>query len=227
MGGTIWIVVPAYNEEHHIEGVIEDLKSHGYKNIVVIDDGSKDRTGWAAQQAGATVLRHVVNRGQGAGLKTGIDFAIQEEADYIVTFDSDGQHMAKDIATLLAPVQAGDAEVALGSRFLTGSSDIPFSRRILLKGSIFVIWLFYGIKMTDAHNGFRILSKDAASKINIKSNRMEHASEIINEIKRNRLRYIELPVTIRYNDPRHLNGQGSYTGAIKIFLKMILQKLMR
>ena len=201
MGGTVWIVVPAYNEEHHIEGVIGDLKSHGYNNIVVIDDGSNDRTGWVSQQAGATVLRHVLNRGQGAGLKTGIDFALQEGADYIVTFDSDGQHMAKDIAPLLAPVQARDAEVALGSRFLTGSIDIPFSRRILLKGSIFVIWLFYGIKMTDAHNGFRILSKDAASKINIKSNRMEHASEIINEIKRNKLRYIELPVTIRYNDP--------------------------
>ncbi|MEK6960924.1 MAG: glycosyltransferase family 2 protein [Nanoarchaeota archaeon] len=227
MGGTVWIVVPAYNEEHHIEGVIGDLKSHGYNNIVVIDDGSNDRTGWVSQQAGATVLRHVLNRGQGAGLKTGIDFALQEGADYIVTFDSDGQHMAKDIAPLLAPVQARDAEVALGSRFLTGSIDIPFSRRILLKGSIFVIWLFYGIKMTDAHNGFRILSKDAASKINIKSNRMEHASEIINEIKRNKLRYIELPVTIRYNDPRHLKGQGSYTGAVKIFLKMILQKLMR
>jgi len=227
MGGTVWVVVPAYNEEHHIEGVIEDLKSHGYKNIVVIDDGSKDRTGWVSQQAGATVLRHVVNRGQGAGLKTGIDFALQEGADHIITFDSDGQHQAKDIQSLLAPVQSGESDVALGSRFITGAGDIPYSRRILLKGSIFVIWLFYGIKMTDAHNGFRALSKDAASKINIKSNRMEHASEIINEIKRNKLRYIEMPVTIRYNDPRHMKGQGSYTGAVKIFLKMVLQKLMR
>ena len=227
MGGSVWIVVPAYNEEHHIEGVIEDLQSHGYKNIVVVDDGSKDRTGFVAQEAGATVLRHVVNRGQGAGLKTGIDYALLQDASHIVTFDSDGQHMAKDIKSLMVPVQNGEVDVALGSRFLGGTTDVPLSRKILLKGSILIIWLFYGIKMTDAHNGLRVLSNDAARKINIKSNRMEHASEIINEIKRNKLRYTELPITVRYSDPRHMQGQGSYTGAVRIFLKMVLQKLMR
>lgn len=243
MDGTIWIVVPAYNEEKHIIGVIEDLQSNGYHHIVVIDDGSKDNTADASRQAGAIVLTHVINRGQGASLKTGIDFALLHDADYIITFDSDGQHQAKDIATLLSPLEKDEADIVLGSRFLHGAASsvgstmgstmesinppIPLSRQILLKGSIFVIWIFYGLKMTDAHNGFRALSRRAAERITIKSNRMEHASEIINEIKRNNLRYLEKPVTIRYNDPRHIHGAGSYFGAIRIFLKMVLHKLMR
>lgn len=227
MGGTVWVVVPAYNEERHIEGVVEDLRTHGYRNIVVIDDGSTDRTSDISQKAGATVVRHIINRGQGAALKTGIDFALSNGAEYLITFDSDGQHQAKDIHDLLTPVQQGESEVVLGSRFLGTPDNVPLSRRILLRGSVFIIWLFYGLKMTDAHNGFRVLSRHAAERIDIRSNRMEHASEIINEIKRKQLRYIEMPVTIRYNDPRHMHGHGSYTGALRIFFKMVLQKLMR
>ena len=242
MSEHTWIVVPGYNEERHIEAVIEDLHMHGYRNIVVVDDGSKDSTGEAARRAGATVLTHIINRGQGASLKTGIDFAISQGADYVVTFDSDGQHQANDIKIMIKLLKTGDVDVVLGSRFLPyashqGSSPsyqgaspsqaIPLSRRILLKGSIFVIRLFYGMAMTDAHNGFRALSRHACERIEIRSNRMEHASEIINEIKRNNLRYVERPVTIRYNDPRHLQGAGSYLGAIRIFLKMVLHKIMR
>lgn len=234
MNESIWIVVPAYNEEDHINKVIEDLNTNGYHNIVVVDDGSKDATQTVAAKAGATVLSHIINRGQGAALKTGIDYSLLEGADYIVTFDSDGQHQATDIKSLLQPLNDGAADITLGSRFLRpqgqqerASPHIPFSRRILLKGSVLVIALFYGISMTDAHNGFRAMTRHAAEQIQIKSNRMEHASEIINEIRRNNLRYLEKPVTVRYDEERHLHGQGSFVGAIRIFLKMVLHKLMR
>ena len=94
---SVWIVIAGYNEEKRIEAVISDLKKNGYHNVVVVDDGSKDATGAVAVDAGATVLRHVMNRGQGAALKTGIDFAVKNDAEIIVTFDADGQHHSKKI----------------------------------------------------------------------------------------------------------------------------------
>ena len=225
--GPVFVVVPAYNESKRITTVIKDLRSHGYKNIVVIDDGSKDNTGEVAVAAGATVLTHLVNRGQGAGLRTGIEYALLHGASVIVTFDSDGQHLASEIKKLLAPL-TGNVDVVLGSRYLgIDTAHIPFIRRVLHFGSRVIIYLFYGLWMTDAHNGFRAFSRKAALRIDIRSNRMEHASEIIGEIKRQGLRYIEVPVFIRYTDETMQKGAGGFMGALRILSKMILQKLTR
>lgn len=223
-----YIVVPAYNESKRIGAVIKDLQAHGYKHIIVIDDGSVDTTGTVAARAGATVLTHSVNRGQGAGLRTGIDYALTQGAEIIVTFDSDGQHLASEITKIITPLQKKTCDVVLGSRYLDiDTSHIPFIRRILHFGSRIIIFLFYGIWMTDAHNGFRALSRKAALSIDIKSNRMEHASEIIGEIKRNKLKYLEVPVNIRYDEETLAKGHGGFIGAFRILAKMILHKLTR
>lgn len=222
-----WIVIAAYNEEKKISDVIKDLKKHGYKNIAVVDDGSSDKTVEKAEKAGAEVLIHAVNRGQGASLKTGIDYALHRGAEYVVTFDADGQHQAKDLERMIPPVASGKYDVALGSRFIEGAAEIPTHRKILLKGSVLVQRFFYGVILTDAHNGFRVLSRKAAEAIRITSDRMEHASEISEEIFTHELKHKEVPVDIIYSDYSLAKGHGSLWGGIKILGQALLRKLLK
>ncbi len=219
---NLYIVIPAYNEEKSVGKVIKELRENNYKNIIVIDDGSKDKTYNAAKRAKAEVLRHVINRGQGAALKTGIDYALKKKADIIVTFDADGQHSVKDIKKLVEPVKNNKVDVALGSRFLKKNKNTPFIRKLFLKGGALVIFLMYGIKLTDSHNGFRALSRKAAEKIDIKSDGMEHASEILEQIKKKRLKYKEVPVTIKYTNYSLKRGQSTFN-SFKILFKMIFR----
>lgn len=221
----IWFVIPAFNEEKSIARVIKELKRAGYKYIVVIDDCSSDNTYKEASKQNIVVLKHIINRGQGAALRTGIDYALKKGAEYIVTFDSDGQHRIEDLSAMLKPVINGKVGVTLGSRFLR-KTHMPFSRRFLLKGSVLVQWFFYGVKLSDAHNGFRVLNRSAAQKIRIDSDRMEHASEIVEEIVKKGIKYKEIPVTIRYTGYSMRKGEGSFFGAVKILFKMVMKRLV-
>lgn len=222
----IWIVIAAYNEEKSIGKVVSELAKAGYNNVVVVDDGSKDRTFESASEHAPHVLSHALNRGQGAALKTGIDYALENKADFIVTFDADGQHRVEDIPRMVKPVLTGEADITLGSRFLGSATNLPFMRKIFLKGGAIVIWLMYGIKLTDSHNGFRAMSRDAAEAIDLKSDRMEHASEFIDEIKRKKLRHEEIPVVIKYTDYSKARGQSNWN-AFRILYKMLLHRLLR
>ncbi len=228
MGKKVFIVIAAYNEQKNVPNVIKELLKAGYKNVVVVDDGSKDNTFNAAVNAGATVLQHLVNRGQGAALKTGIDYALEQGADIIVTFDADGQHRVEDIPAMLKPVRSGRYDVTFGSRFLTKKSqeNVPFVRKVLLKLGIMIVWVFYGVKMTDAHNGFRAISRKAAEKIKITSDRMAHASEIVEEVHRNNLKYKEVPVVIRYTEETLKKGHGSFAEGCRILYNMIMKKFL-
>ena len=220
-----WIVIAAYNEAHSIGHVVKELVKSGYKNVVVVDDGSSDDTFKIAKQYTKHVLQHAINRGQGAALKTGIDYALQQGADIIVTFDADGQHRVEDIARVIEPVKRDEVDVALGSRFLT-KTKVPFFRKLTLKVGIFVVWLFYGIKLTDVHNGFRAFSRHAAETIDITMDGMEHASEILSEIKKHNLRFVEIPVIIIYTEYSKEHGQSSFN-ALKIFYKMLLHRFSK
>jgi glycosyltransferase involved in cell wall biosynthesis len=218
-----WVVIAAYNEEKNIPHVVSGLLKAGYKNVVVVDDGSKDSTADHALRAGATALQHVVNRGQGASLKTGIDYALQQGADIIVTFDADGQHRIEDLPAIIKPVEMGVSDITFGSRFIR-KTQVPLIRKVLLKGSVLVLFLFYGIRMTDAHNGFRAMSRRAAEQINITADRMAHASEFVEETKRLGLRYKEIPVTIKYTDETLRRGHGSFRQALNILYTMIVKR---
>lgn len=222
----VWIVIAAYNEEHSIASVLKELAKAGYKNVVVVDDGSTDDTYKIAKQHTKYAIQHVLNRGQGAALKTGIDYALQHDADIIVTFDADGQHRVEDIPALIAPVKKDEVDIALGSRFLKSGSNVPFFRKITLKCGIFLVWVFYGIRLTDVHNGFRALSRHAAEQIEMTMDKMEHASEILSEIKRHNLKYVEVPVVIRYTAYSQAHGQST-SNALKIFYKMVVHKFTK
>lgn len=222
----VWIVVAAFNEGERVGSVVKGLVSCGYRNVVVVDDCSSDSTFAVAAKAGATVLRHAINRGQGASLRTGIEYALEQGADVVVTFDADGQHRVEDLPAILEPVMSGRVDVSLGSRFLA-DTRMPFLRKVLLKGSVMVIWLFYGMRMSDAHNGFRALSRKAAESIEIRQDRMAHASEIIGEIRRKGLSFEEIPVVIRYSEDTMRKGHGGFAQALKVLWNMIMDKVMR
>jgi glycosyltransferase involved in cell wall biosynthesis len=221
-----WIVVAAYNEGRRLAPTLRSLAGHGYRNIVVVDDGSRDDTYHAALAEGAWTLRHVMNCGQGAALQTGISFALRKGAQYIVTFDGDGQHSAAEIERMLQPLANGAADVALGSRFLGRAIDIPFSRKLILKSGVLFTRIVSRIRVSDAHNGFRAFTRDAASRLKITQNRMAHASEILDQIVQQRLRYAEVPVTIRYAADTTAKGQSSWN-AVAIVVQYFLGRLVR
>jgi len=220
--GKIFIVIAAYNEQSRICAVLNSLLPN-YPNVVVVNDASTDRTATILKDSAAYVLHHCVNRGQGAALQTGIEFALLQGADVVVTFDADGQHDAGEISRLVAPIVAGECDVTLGSRFLGRTEGMPLFRKVVLKLGIVFTRLFSRIRVTDIHNGFRAFSRHAASCIHLQMDRMAHASEILDQIRQNGLRYREVPVTIRYTAYSLEKGQSSWN-AIKIALELVLRR---
>jgi len=191
MGNCLWVVIPAFNEGEVIADVVTHVRAT-YSNIVVVDDCSSDDTAKLACRAQAHVIRHPVNLGQGAALQTGITYALQLGATSIVTFDADGQHQVEDIATLtLVQAQTG-ADIVVGSRFRGTATNLPAVRRIVLKMAVIFSRLTSGVNLTDAHNGLRLIMRDAALRLRISQNRMAHASEIVNEIGRLKLKIKQL-----------------------------------
>ena len=221
----VCFVIPAFNEDAAIGDVVRAVRAR-FPEVVVVDDGSRDQTADAARRAGAVVLRHVINRGQGAALKTGIEYALRRCAAVIVTFDSDGQHRLEDVDRLIEPVVAGRCDVALGSRFLAPGSNVPPLRKLTLKLGVAFTRTISGIRVTDTHNGLRALSRDAAARIEILQDRMAHASEILDEIARLKLRYEEVPVRIRYSDYSQAKGQRS-SAAFRIAWDFLVGKLSK
>ncbi len=223
----IFIVMPAYNESRVIRKTLRPLVDAGF-SVVVVDDGSKDNTWRQLAGLGVHRLRHPFNLGQGAALQTGVSYALQQGAQYIVHFDADGQHSPEDIRGLLEPVLQGKADVALGSRFLRRDDwqAVPPARRVLLKGAIVVNWLLAGLWLSDAHNGARALSRRAAQKIVLRENGFAHATEILQQIRANHLRYVERPTRIRYTDYSQMKGQRAWH-ALDIFVDLVIRKLLR
>ena len=219
----VFVVIPALNEERAIGRVLESLAGV-FDNVVVVSDGSIDQTARIARGfAGVAVLEHAIRRGQGAALQTGNDWALAHGAEAIVHFDADGQHDLQAIYDLLAPIEAGEADVVLGSRFL-GKSNVPFLRSFFLKGAIGFQWMLTGLRLTDAHNGLRALSRHAAQKIRITQDYMAHNTEIPIEIARHNLRVREIPVTLQYT--QELKVRAHYEGNLKRTL-LVLKDLFK
>ncbi|MGZ8867732.1 MAG: glycosyltransferase family 2 protein [Thermoanaerobaculia bacterium] len=221
----VFVVVPAYNEAAAVFGVVEELR-RAYPNVIVVDDGSRDGTGAEARRGGATVVRHVLNRGQGAALQTGIEYGLRRGGDVIVTFDADGQHRVEDIDRLLDALDATDADLAIGSRFLDLQSNVPARRRFLLRLATRFMRITSGVPLTDAHNGLRALRRTAAEKINITLDGMAHASEIVDQIRRHQLRVTEVPVVIRYSEYSMRKGQSGLA-AFRIAFDYLFKRLFR
>jgi 4-amino-4-deoxy-L-arabinose transferase-like glycosyltransferase len=224
---SIHVVIPAYNEERVIADTLRPLISGGY-SIVVVDDCSTDGTWDVLKSLPVVALRHAINLGQGAALQTGMNYALLRQADFVVHFDADGQHEVADIDTLVAPLLADEADVVLGSRFLrvADREAVPGLRRWLLRAGVLVNGLLTGVWLTDAHNGFRALSRTAAEKIRLQENGFAHASEILVQIRRARLRCLERPTKICYTEYSIGKGQSAWN-AVKIAMDVALRRLLK
>jgi glycosyltransferase involved in cell wall biosynthesis len=219
------VVIAAYNEAPVIASVVADVRRASYP-AVVVDDGSTDATGEIAARAGAFVVTHPVNLGQGAALQTALDFALAQGADVIVTFDADGQHRAADIAPLIAALAANKADYALGSRFLGGAVNLPRKRRLMLAAATWFTRLTTGLDLTDTHNGLRAMTRRGASRIRLKQNRMAHASEILHQIAQGGLAYVEVPVTIEYSAYSLGKGQ-TLSESLAILIDLFARRMHR
>ena len=216
-----YIIIPVYNEAPVIQETIAEVKKAGYENIITIDDGSSDGTYRKALKTGVIVLRLVLNRGKGAAVKTGVEAAKILGADVVVTIDGDGQHNPEDIGPMLDLINQG-YDVVLGSR-LKNPKGMPWYKIIANHLGNFFTFLIYGLWVTDSQSGFRAYSKKAIELIDTQTDRYEYDSEIIREIKRHDLKYIEIPIEVRYTDysMNKVNKQGLKNG-IKTLIKMLI-----
>jgi Glycosyltransferases involved in cell wall biogenesis len=219
----VWVVIPVYNEGAIFTHVLESLAVLPVTTVVV-DDGSNDGSGLVASMGASWIIRHGVNLGQGAALQTGIRFALSKGADIIVTFDSDGQHDATDILALVSALGDYRADFALGSRFLGDAPGIPWTRRLVLKAGVIFTRLFSGISVTDTHNGLRAMTRRGAEALDLTLNRMEHASQVLDQVVTSGFKYVEVPVRIRYSQESLAKGQAS-TAALRMAAKLMVERL--
>ena len=222
---SVYVVIAAFNEAESIGDVVRELIVR-YPHVVVVDDGSSDATAELALAAGACVLTHLINRGQGAALQTGISYALGRGAELIVTFDADGQHDVADIAALLNPIYDGRAHITLGSRFLDKREKMPLGRRIVLFFGIIFTRLMARARLSDAHNGLRAFSRYAAQRIDLQLDRMAHASEIVDQVVQSGLPYREVPVRVRYTAYSLRKGQRN-GAALRVAFDYLMARLMR
>lgn len=221
-----WIVIAAFLEGGAIGRVVQGLRRDHW-NVLVVDDGSSDETAERAAAAGGLVLRHPVNLGQGAALRTGFKYLLDTgSAEYVVTFDADGQHQPQDVATLVQPLARDEADVTLGSRFLRpeDTSSMPPIRRAVLRLAAGLARRTTGLALTDTHNGLRGFTRGALSRMVLQQDRMAHASEIQTEIARLRLRWVEVPVRVSYTPYSMAKGQR-LIGAVSILWDLLVAKM--
>jgi glycosyltransferase involved in cell wall biosynthesis len=213
-----------YNEEAVVGGVVE-LTRRTFPHVVCVDDGSSDGSAAQVWGAGAHLVRHPVNLGQGAALQTGITYALgQPGVRYVVTMDSDGQHRPEDAAAMVEAARGGGADVVLGSRFLTGGAGVPVAKRAVLRSVAALSPASRRLRLTDAHNGLRVLTAEAARQLRIRTSGMEHASEIVAFLAGSQLRVVEAPVTILYTDYAKSKGQSLVNGINIIFDLSVRQR---
>ncbi len=221
----VWIVVPAYQEATAIEKTLRGLFAY-LPNVVVVDDGSTDGTAAAARRAGADVVRHAINLGQGAALATGIAYALRSGATHVCTFDADGQHDPRTIDAMFSRLVEGDVDVVLGSRFLGATVGISRVRRAFLRLAVLGTRLHTGLPVSDTHNGLRMFTRDAIERVVLRQPRMAHGSEILSEIARIGLRFAEIPTTISYTPYSIQKGQSLFN-SVKIAFDLMYSALSR
>ena len=214
---NVFVVLAAYNESDNIKVVLKELKKD-YKNIIVVDDGSKDNTFNIAKKEGIIALKHVVNMGKGAAMKTGCDYAIKKGAKILILIDADGQHQPKEVKKFIKAIKGND--IVFGYRKF--SNEMPFILRFGNSCINKVTKLLFGLNLKDTQGGFRALTAQAYQKIRWDSIDYAMESEMIANAGKKRLKYKEIPIETIYSD--RYKGTTVLDG-IKIVINMILWRL--
>jgi glycosyltransferase involved in cell wall biosynthesis len=220
----VWVVIPVFNEAQVLEGVINQVLEV-FPNVVCVDDGSGDGSVNAVLRTAAHLVRHPVNLGQGAALQTGLSYArVQPGAQYFVTFDADGQHRLEDASAMLDVARSGSVDLVLGTRFAEHADSVPFLKRLVLRTAVLLSPAGRKLKLTDAHNGLRVLTRPVADDLRITMNGMAHASEIVSYLGRSSWRVREIPVSIRYTEYSRSKGQSLLNGVNILFDLSVRQR---
>ncbi|MGB3762712.1 MAG: glycosyltransferase family 2 protein, partial [Ornithinimicrobium sp.] len=192
------LVIPLYNEASIIGEVLAEAMQ-AFSSVICVDDASTDGSAEQAERAGAVVVRHPFNLGQGAALQTGVEFALRAgDAAYLVTFDADGQHRVVDAVAMVEHARQRDLAIVFGSRFMDKRTKPGMLRKIVLKTAVWITNQQTGMRLSDAHNGLRVIRRDAAAGLDLRQNRMAHATEIVLQLGRTKLPWGEYPVHVLY-----------------------------
>jgi polyprenyl-phospho-N-acetylgalactosaminyl synthase len=217
VNGDVWVVIPVFNEAQVLQSVIESVLAE-FPNVVCVDDGSRDGSAEAVLRTRAHLVRHPVNLGQGAALQTGLSYArAQAGAEYFVTFDADGQHRLQDAMTMVGVARSPDVDLVLGTRFGQDAAAVPWLKGLVLRTAVLLSPAGRKLKLTDAHNGLRVLTRPVVEDLHITMNGMAHASEIVSYLGRSSWRVREVPVSIRYTEYSRSKGQSLLNGVNILF----------
>lgn len=215
-------VLPAYNEGGHVGRVVRMVQPY-VDAVVVVDDGSRDGTAAEAREAGAVVLRHLVNRGAGGGTMTGLKAAVRIGADIVVTLDADGQHKPEDIRKVVEPIERGDADFVIGSR-LMNPEGMPKIRLLANRVADICLYVLFGVRVCDSQSGFRAHSRLVIENIDVRTSRFETISEIVVEVARRKFRISHVPIQVIYTEYSMSKGQNFWVG-LQTLAKLVLRKV--
>lgn len=211
-------IIPAYNEEKHIEDIINRTKKY-VEMVVVVDDGSADST-YKKSKSADIILRHIVNLGKGAALKTGFLTALKNNADIIITLDADGQNNPEDIPNFIGALEKYKADIVVGARKF--NKNMPAIFRVGNWGLRKIFQILFKLNVNDSQSGFRAIRANIYPKIKWQSTNYSVEAEMLANAGRNNLRCIEVPIATKY-----LNRYKGTTivDGINIFLQMIIWRL--
>lgn len=223
----IFCIIPALNEGGKISRIVKDAKKYVDK-VVVVDDGSDDNTAVEAGRAGAKVIKHLINRGQGAALETGDAYALRNGAEIIVHFDADGQFRAEDIANMLAPIENEGFDICLGSRFLGVKSQMPWLKKSIIFPAARLVNRMMGVSLSDPQNGFRAFTRKVAVNIHLDQDRSAHCSEFLGKAFSGGFSVKEVPVHVKYSEFGQgiFGGRSAGTGGLLILKDLLMAKFL-
>lgn len=217
-----WVAIPMFNEGTVIGTVVDEVR-RTFPHVVCVDDGSSDDSVRAAAAAGAIVVRHPVNLGQGASLQTAFEYALRDpKMTEVLTFDADGQHQIEDAVGMVKKLRAEKLDVVIGSRFLDDRTQLGSMKKLVLKLAAAYTRATTGMALTDAHNGLRVLDRGLVERVHITQNRMAHASELVEQIGELKVAWAEYPTHIVYSDYSKAKGQ-SLLNSINILVELIFR----
>lgn len=224
----IALVVPAYNEAAVIGDVIKGLQSEFKKSaydfdIIVVDDGSNDDTANISREAGATVIKHILNSGAGAATATGLSYANQKSYDIAATLDADGQHHPGDVLLGITTIEHSDADLLIGSR-LIDSRGMSRVKQLGNRGLSLITFLTFGVHSTDSQSGLRVYSRQALKSLRWKTSGYEFCSEMLWRAKQIGLVIKEYPIRAIYTDYSKSKGQNNWN-SINIVKSIIKRRI--
>jgi glycosyltransferase involved in cell wall biosynthesis len=221
-GGRTLVVIPAYNEDRYIGSLVLKLRSDGY-SVVVVDDGSADRTAELSEAAGAEVVRHGANQGKAAAIRSAFTLARERDVEALVLIDADSQHEAEEVGQVAAPILAGQADMVVGSRYVGAQSQIPGWRQAGQHALTAATNIGSGVHLTDSQSGFRAFSRKAIEVMNLRTRGFSVESEMQFEARDAGLTVVEVPIHVHYDIPLKRNPVLQGMHIVEALLRLIGQ----